>query len=131
MSFRKITSVLVSERVFDIVCEQLDVEASEYGVKIDGYLSTFNNCREQGFYLTVSSTDFTNEKMTRENIYVWVCESRNSDNIMVVVSNKYPSSNGMFDENAYNNRKTFRYDEYYKAADYIHDLVKKHFANEF
>ena len=48
MGFRKIRTIQVSERVFDIVCEELDLEASENYVKISGYLECFNNCREQG-----------------------------------------------------------------------------------
>lgn len=130
MSFNKIRTIRVSERVFDIVCETLDIEASENYTKIDGWLECFNNCREQGYVLNVHSTDWDNPNKTNGDLYIWACECRNSDDIMVVVSNKYPR-NGMFDEEAYNNRKYFRYNQYYEAAEYILDVVKDTFEEEF
>jgi len=130
MSFNKIRTIKVSERVFDIVCETLDIEASQNYVKIDGWLECFNNCREQGYVLFVSSTDWDNPNRTKEHLYIWACECRNSDDIMVVVSNKYPC-NGMFDEEAYDNRNYFRYNQYYEAADYILNVVKDVFEEEF
>ena len=130
MSFGKIRTIKVSERVFDIVCEELDILQSEYNKKISGYLSCFNNCREQGFYLSVSTTDFNDDKRTKEEMYIWACESRNSDNIMVVISHKYPSNKGMFDETAYENRKLFSYNELQESADYILNAIKDHFRHE-
>lgn len=130
MSFNKIRTIRVSERVFDMVCEVLDIESSENYVKISGYLQTFNNCREQGFYLTVMSDDYDNPNMTKKHLYIWACECRNSDAIMVVASNKYPH-NGMFDEETYNNRNYFNYNQYYEASEYIVNLVKNHFKEEF
>lgn len=130
MSFEKTRSIKVSERVFDLVCEELDFEVSENYKKISGYLSTFNNCREQGFYLTINTTDFRSEERTKEDMYVWACECRNSDNIMVVISHKYPSNNGMFDEEAYENRKYFKYNELQESADYILKAIREHFRHE-
>lgn len=133
MGFRKIRTIQVSERVFDIVCEALDFEASENHIKISGYLSAFNNCREQGFYLTVDSVEFDNkEHRTDSDLYVWACEARSSDEIMVIWDTEYPHDKGMFSENAYNNNRTyFHYNELQKAADYIINLVKEKFAKEF
>lgn len=130
MSFQKIRSIKVSERVFDLVCEELDLLASEYNKKIWGYLQTFNNCREQGFYLTIESADYKNENHTKENMFVWACECRNSDEIMVVISYKYPTNKGMFDEEAYENRRYFGYGELQPSADYILREIKKHFKHE-
>lgn len=130
MSFNKISTIRVSERVFDIVCEELDILVSAYHKKIAGYLSTFNNCREQGFYLTIESTDFKNENRTKESMFVWACVCRHSDEIMVVISYKYPVNRGMFDEEAYNNARYFKYNQLQESADYILDEIKNHFRHE-
>ena len=131
MGFRKIKTVQVSERVFDLVCEDLDTEQTNNNIKIDGWLETFNNCREQGYVLHLSSTDFKNAKKTEENLYVWAFESRNSDAIVVSWQTDYPN-NGMFSDETYNERrKYFRYNELQEAADFIIDLVKNHFTEEF
>lgn len=129
MGFRKINSIRVSESVFDLVCSTLD-DYKDDGVKISGYLQTFNNCREQGYMLTVYST-YNSEKRTEKDLYVWVFESRNSDEIVVVNSINYPMK-GMFSDDDYENRVYFHYDERYKASEFIVvDLVKSHFKNEF
>lgn len=130
MSFNKISTIRVSERVFDIVCETLDREASENHIKIDGWLECFNNCREQGYVLFVSSTDWNNPNKTKCDLFIWACQCRNSDSIMVVVSNKYPCK-GMFDAEAYNHKTCFRYNQYYEAAEYIVNVVKDVFEEEF
>lgn len=132
MSFRKIRTVQVSERVFDIVCEALDTEQCEYGVKVNGYLECFVNCREQGYVLNVYSTDWSAEERPCD-LHVWACEARSSDEIMVVWDTETPDLAGnMFSEVAYNNnRKYFHFDEVQKAADYIIGLVKEKFIKEF
>ena len=131
MGFRKIRTIQVSERVFDIVCEELDSEATENYVKISGYLECFNNCREQGYVLHVDSVDWDNENKTKEDLIIWAFEARSSDEIVVSWQNEYPH-NGMFSEETYNNRrKYFHYNELQKAADFIIDLVKEHFKAEF
>ena len=131
MGFRKIRTIQVSERVFDLVCESLDNEQTNNGVKIEGWLETFNNCREQGYVLHLGSTDFKNAKKTEENLYVWAFECRNSDDIVVSWQTEYPN-NGMFSEETYKKRREyFRYNGLQEAADFIIDLVKNHFTEEF
>jgi hypothetical protein len=131
MSFNKIRTIRVSERVFDLVCEELDNEQTNNNVKIEGWLETFNNCREQGYVLHLDSTDFKNDKRTEENLYVWAFESRNSDDIVVSWQTDYPN-NGMFSDETYKERREyFRYNGLQEAADFIIDLVKEHFAQEF
>ena len=131
MGFNKLGTIRVSERVFDIVCEALDIEQSEYGVKIDGYLECFNNCREQGYVLHVDSTDWDNPNNTKEDLIIWAFECKNSDNIVVSWQTECPH-NGMFSEDTYNNRrKYFKYNELQQAADFIINLVKDHFKTEF
>ncbi len=131
MSFRKIRTIQVSERVFDLVCDYLDSEATENYVKISGYLECFNNCREQGYVLHVSTCDWDNENRTKEDLVIWAFEARSSDEIVVSWQNEYPH-NGMFSEDTYyNRRKYFHYNELQKAADFIIDLVKEYFKAEF
>lgn len=131
MGFNKIRTIRVSERVFDIVCEYLDNEQTGNYVKIDGWLETFNNSREQGYVLHIDSTDFESDKRTKENLYVWAFESKGSDEIVVSWQTEYPNK-GMFSEETYvNRRRYFHYDETQKAAEFIIDLVKEHFAHEF
>ncbi len=131
MGFNKIRTIRVSERVFDLVCEELDNEQTNNGVKIDGWLETFNNCREQGYVLNLDTFDFKNGKATKESLYIWAFESRNSDDIVVSWQTDYPN-NGMFSEETYEKRrKYFRYNELQEAADFIIGLVKDHFAEEF
>ena len=130
MGFRKIQTIQTIERVFDIVCDQLDLYASEYGVKISGYLECFNNCREQGYVLHVSSTDWDSEDRTKDDLNIWVFEHRNSDSIVVSWQKEYPN-NGMFNEETYKERrKGFGYDDR-GAADFIINLVKEQFKHEF
>ena len=131
MGFNKIRTIRVSERVLDIVCEALDDEASENYVKISGYLECFNNCREQGYVLHVSSTDWDSEDRTKEDLVLWAFEARSSDEIVVSWQTEYPH-NGMFSEETYKERrKYFHYNEIQEAADFLIKLVKEHFAHEF
>lgn len=106
--------------MFDLVDESLEYER-ENGLKVMAWLETFNNGREQGFYLTVVK-DFSIDRDIH-NIYIWAHESRNSDEIVVRWQNEYPD-NGMFNEETYNKRtKYFHCNEEHKAADCIVDLI--------
>ena len=147
MAFRKIQTIRVSERVFDLVCSELDCYATDYKVKIDGWLETFNNCREQGYCLFVDSVDWDNENRTKGMLHIFACECRNSDNIMVICQTEYPSFKGMFSEKAYNNfvdkdhinpekesytfYTQFGYNEIQRAASFIVEIVKDYFKSEF
>ena len=133
MGFRKIPTIQVSERVFELACSELDMEATDNYVKIDGYLENFVNGHEEGYVLAVSSSDYENKNRTKENLYVWACEARNSDDIVVMWQTEYPeANNNMCNEDTYKNRrKHFKYNETFEAARFIVGLVKKHFAEEF
>ena len=148
MSFRKINTIRVSEAVLLPVCDELDIYKNEYDVKIDGWLETFNNCREQGFCLHVDSVDWDHkETRTKETLYIFACECRSSDNIMVIVQTEYPGNKGMFGEAAYNNyvdkdhidvkkekftfQTHFSWNEQQRASKFIVDTVKEFFLNEF
>lgn len=133
MSFQKYRSLKVSERVFDLVVEELDCDTSGNHVKIEGWFETFNNCREQGLMLHIGSIDFDNPNRTRGLLKVWVCEARNSDDILVIVSTDSDACDiyNMFSEKAYNNRKYFDYNQEHEAADYIINKVRETFAEEY
>ena len=128
----KVAGIKVAERVFGILDDDLTFE-NENGNKLSAYLQPFNNCREVGFYLTVSDDDFDNPNRVRENLYIYVCEARSSDEIMVVVQTDYPGDKGMFSEKAYNcegefdYRKYFHYNEEHVAANWIHGEIRKFF----
>lgn len=132
MGFDKLRTVKVSERVFDLVCEALNNERDENGLKINGYLECFVNCREQGYVLSVYSTDWSAKERPCD-IHVWACEARSSDEIMVIWDTETPELVGnLFSDVAYNNnRKYFRYDKLQEAADYIIGLIKEKFIKEF
>ena len=132
MSFQKIKTILVSERVFSIATETLNNEVElTVPIKISGCLECFNNCREQGYVLLTQSYDYDNEKRTKESLYIWAFENRNSDNIVVCWQSECPNK-GMYSELTYQNRrKMFKYNELQNAADFIVELVKKHFKVEF
>ena len=134
MSFKKIKTIRVSERVFDLACDALDDEKCESGAKINGYLECFNNCREQGYVLTVYSTDYGCKDRPCD-LRIWVCEDRHSDNILVIWDDnrrKPEAVSAVYGEEAYaKNSRHFSYDEFFAAAKYIVNLVKERFAKEF
>lgn len=120
----KTQSIRVSERVLDLVSEILDVRQLD-GWEINGYLSTFNNCREEGFYLTA----YNKNDFLKGEFFVWVAQARNSDAIMVVISAEpdRPTVKGMFSESAYNNAEYFECDEEHRAANYIVEQIGRFF----
>ena len=128
----KVAGIKVAERVFSILDTDLEFE-NENGNKLTAYLEPFNNCREVGFYLTVSDDDFDNNNRVKDNLYIYVCEARSSDEIMVVVQTDYPEDKGMFTEKAYkcegefDYRKYFHYDEEHKVAKHIYETIRKFF----
>ena len=129
---RKVAGIKVAERVFSILDDDLEFE-NENGNKLSAYLQPFNNCREVGFYLTVSDDDFDNPNRVKENLYIYVCEARSSDEIMIVIQTDYPGNKGMFSEKAYNcegefdYRKYFHYNEEHVAAKWIYEEIRKFF----
>ena len=115
-------SIKVSQRIFDMVMECID-NANECKYDIRGFLNTFNNCREQGYYADIYGL----EQNDYQNLYIWVHEHRNSDAIVVRWSTSQPEDNGMYSEDTYNNRsKYFNYDEEHDVVNFIMDLIMKH-----
>lgn len=131
----KVAGIKVAERVFSILDNKLEFE-NENGNKLFAYLQTFNNCREQGYYLTVSDYNFGKDNRVKDNLYIYVCEARSSDDIMVVVQTEYPGDKGMFSEKAYNSyncesgfdyTKYFHFDAEHKVANHIYETIRKFF----
>lgn len=119
----------VSERVFNYLDSRLNNELGrEDMAKIDCYLGTFNNCREQGYVLTVDDMEY-NEGY-KDPIHFWACECRNSDAVMIVdgTCEDY-DLNGVFSEEAYlKHKKYFKCCKESEAADYIFDKIIKYFG---
>jgi len=114
--FKKSRSLQVSEKVFELLYNKIVQENLGINLQHDDVrLETFNNCREFGYCLFI----------WYYNLVIWACETRNSDDIMIVVGD--PSKNinlvNMFDRIAYDNAEYFRYGEYEKAVDYIYNEI--------
>lgn len=129
---KKVAGIKVAERVFGILDDDLTFE-NENGNRLSAYLQPFNNCREVGFYLTVGDYAFDKPNRVKEDLYIYVCEARNSDEIMVVVQTDYPGDKGMFSGKAYNcegefdHRKYFHYNEEHLAAGWIYEEIRRFF----
>lgn len=119
---RYLRSVKISQRIFDMVMEEIgDLEEDNH--HIPGCLNTFNNCREQGYYAEI----WGNKKNDFKDLYIWVHENRNSDDIVVRWSTSHPEDKGMFSEDTYKNRsKYFKYNEEHQVVNFIMDLIMKH-----
>lgn len=124
MAISKVRTIKVSERVFDLVDEQIEM-MNEDDWNLGGYLETFYNCREQGYCAHIYDKD----DFSRDNLYIFAFEARSSDAIVVIISTVYPAG-GMFNDDDYNNRKLFGCNCYSDAAEYIIKNIKKHFTIE-
>lgn len=120
----KSSSLAVSGRVFDQVDGFLEeFLVSEERNKISCYMQPFNNCRETGYCVEVSPSGVAGYDMPTK--YFWVCQCRNSDDVMVCEGDDGDVDNHrMFSENVYQNHRIyFRYDEEFKAAKHIFDRI--------
>lgn len=140
MKITESQSLRVSRRVFDFFLEKAEYE-SENGFDLDGYIDTFNNCRETGLRMCLMSAiyqrwgedvkAFIAQDAIWKSIYIWAFEDRHSDSIVVIVSENLPSLVGMYSEESYiNERKFFNANEYNEAAEYIMTRVKAIYALE-
>lgn len=119
--FEKNRSLEVSEKFFNVLEEKI----KKYHTNLSYQLSTFNNCREQGYMLEIYPPH-------EDSLCIWACECRNTDQIMVIVAMQdCKDQNNMFDDKAFDVAKYFNYDDYNSATDYALTLIKKQFKREF
>lgn len=117
--FEKNESFEVSKKFF----ENLEQKLNKLNPTLKGYYNVFNNCREQGLQLIVYG-----DNNVEDDLCIWSCMCRNSDQIMVVIGDKNCSnSNNMFDDKAYKCAKYFNYDDCDKATNYTLNVIKKNF----
>lgn len=115
-------TIRISRRIFDMVIMKIET-LEEDNYKIKGVLNTFNNCREQGYYAEI----WGNKKNGFKDLYIWCCENRNSDDIVIYWSAEHPRNNGLPSDKTFDMRSTyFSYNKEHKAVDFIMDLIMKH-----
>lgn len=95
-------------------------------------VSRFMNCREQGYFLSVRKDFYKIEGIT-----IAFAENRNSDDIVVYVSDRLeifdqPTNLTLWPNDNKNEAETkyFRFDEHYKAAEYIISKILKEDIDE-
>lgn len=72
------------------------------------------------------------EPTTDNELLIWACENRNSDNIMIVLADSSCSNvNDMFDDKAWKSAKYFKADDYDSAINYTYNIIKKQFSKNF
>lgn len=117
--FEKNMSFEVSKKFFDILEDKLN----KLNPTFNGYYNVFNNCREQGLQLIVYGGNDPDD-----DLCIWSCMCRNSDQIMVVIGDRTCSDvNNMFDDKAYKCARYFRCNDYDNASDYALNVIKKNF----
>lgn len=103
----------------------LSVIEAMYGNRdddIDIMVSDFNNCREQGYVLQLSSID---NGLLFHDQAMWIAfaQNRNSDSIVVYTDTGfYPDSVDQIEEHVWRDSKMFGFGEFTVAADYINEL---------
>lgn len=118
--FDKNKSFELSEKFFEI----LESKLAKLNPSFYGYYNVFNNCREQGLQLIMYTDNEVNE-----DLCIWSCMCRNSDQIMVVIANRNCSdNNNSFDSKAYQSAKYFNGADYEDATDYAINVIKKCFS---
>lgn len=107
----------ISEKFFKKLEEKLGSNS------LNGYYGTFNNCREQGLVLKIYDK--------QEELNIWACQSRISDDIMIVLGNQDNIDiNNMFDDISFNNAKYFEYEDYDSAVDFVYKQIKYMFKDK-
>lgn len=122
IELKKNNSLKVSETFF----QKLENKFINVSNNLTGYYKTFNNCREQGLMLEIYDDSNDNE------LLIWACESRNNDNIMVILADKSCSDvNDMFDDKAWKSARYFNADDYDTAVNFTYNIIKKQFSKNF
>lgn len=89
----------------------------------NGHYNLFNNHREQGLQLVLYV-----DKNVENDLCIWSCMCRNSDQIMVIIANGNCSDlNSNFSDNALKSAKYFDCNDYNSATEYTLNVLKKNF----
>lgn len=106
--------------------EKLELKLKDKAPNLNGYYNVFNNNREQGLMAHIYEVSTDNE------ICIWACQSRNSDQIMIIIADRNCcDNNSMFNDIAYKKAKYFSYNDYDTAVNYIIDSLKVLFRKSF
>lgn len=108
----KVPSLLKAEAVVNLVMTDEFLQSCDHYIFIESY----QNGREQGFTI-----------VPVYNIGISVAENRNSDNIVVYVG-KYAMQS--ISEDAWENKRSFDYNDFYGAAKYIRETIKEIIGKE-
>ena len=119
MLFEKNESFELSKHFFEF----LDSKLTKLNPSFNVYYNVFNNCREQGLQLIMYA-----DNKVEDDLCIWSCMCRKSDQIMVVIADRSCSNNNnLFDEKAYRSAKYFDNDDYDNATNYALNVIKKNF----
>ena len=117
--FEQNKSFEVSKKFFEVLEEKLN----KLNPTFNGYYNLFNNYREQGLQLILYA-----DNEVENDLCIWSCMCRNSDQIMVVIADKNCSDlNSRFDDKAFKCAKYFNSENYQSATDYTLNVLKKVF----
>lgn len=122
MSIKKIRTIRVSELIFNKVLDIIDDKELE----LEGHLEVFNNCREQGFVLSISNADFS------KSMHIWAYGQRNSDCPTITWDYEQfmkPAGQwNMYSEESYRNMtEYFKDDEEIEAALFVVKIIEGYF----
>ena len=129
MKLRKCDSLLAAERVIAELQngEQIDNICDR---SITAGIECYQNGREHGFVLWAFWTTDKDSKpmMFLKNQAYYICQSRGSDCIMI-----YKGDYAMqgISENAYQQKKSFDFNQFYEAAKWIAEDIQKEYLVEF
>jgi len=114
----KSRSLEVSENLINLLLEK-------HSNNLGGYIDTFNNCRETGFVLKLTSINNMNFK---DQFVVWMHEDRISDDIVIRYANTFKdcNTNNMFSDRVNEGQSMFFPPNNYEVAvQYIIDTAEK------
>jgi len=101
----------------------LEEKLNKLNPTFNGYYNLFNNHREQGLQLVLYA-----DNNVENDLCIWSCMSRDSDQIMVVIADRNCSDlNSRFDDKAFKCAKYFNNDNYNSATDYALKVIKMNY----
>ena len=108
---RKHNSLVVADNLLNVLMN--DEEAP----KVDGCVRTFENCREQGYAISIHKA--FDKEFDHPYLQVSFAENRNSDQIVVYIGPSEEDTNTDLSKEAYRNARYFSPGDYHAATRYI------------